>query len=67
MSESYATREAAMQAAMAQVLEAGEPVCVYACRCDRQDLHDMADAERSAVMAGCAQCERVLIGEAGRV
>lgn len=63
--DAYPTREAAMQAAMAQVLEAGEAVCVYACRCDRQDLHDMADDERSAVMAGCERCERVLIGEAG--
>lgn len=65
MSDSYATREAAMQAAMTQVLEAGELACGYACRCGRDDLGDMADDERSAIMEACAGCEKMVIGETG--
>ena len=63
--DAYPTREAAMQAAMAQVLEAGEAAMILTCTCGRQDMHDMPHVRRSAIMEACAGCEKMIIGEAG--
>lgn len=66
MGASFATREEAVAEAQRQILDGGEPACIYACTCGRQDLSTMAHKQRARVMEACAGCEKTVIGEAGR-